>query len=58
MPIHVWIDVIAGIFLCVSPWLFDFAHRVFIPHLMIGMFEITLFFFTQTIFYRQESNSE
>ncbi len=27
--------------LSLSPWLFGFAEQIFIPHLLIGIFEIT-----------------
>lgn len=37
MPTHLWIDGIAGVFLAVSPWLFDFADFVYLPHLIVGL---------------------
>lgn len=42
MPLstHLTIDVVAGIFLSLSPWLFGFAGYVFLPHLMMGLFEL------------------
>ena len=39
LPTHLGIDIIAGIFLAVSPWLFGFSHFVFAPHLVMGLFE-------------------
>lgn len=44
MAVHVGIDMTAGLFITFSPWLLGFAERVYIPHLIIGMFEITMFF--------------
>ena len=38
--VHLGIDLIAGIFLAASPWLFGFADRVWAPHLIVGLLEI------------------
>lgn len=40
MPVHLFLDVAAGLLLAVSPWLFGFADRVFWPHLILGILEI------------------
>jgi hypothetical protein len=40
MGTHLTMDVIAGIFLAVSPWLFGFNDRVYLPHLILGIVEI------------------
>lgn len=40
MSAHLTMDIVAGIFLAVSPWLFGFADYVFWPHLIVGIFEI------------------
>jgi len=40
MPVHLGIDIAAGALLALSPWLFDFADRVFWPHLLVGIMEI------------------
>lgn len=37
---HLMIDLIAGIFLAASPWIFGFADDVFLPHLILGILEI------------------
>lgn len=39
MPVHLTIDVIGGLFLAVSPWIFGFADLVFLPHLIFGIAE-------------------
>ena len=41
MPVHLAMDVVSGVLLVISPWLFGFADRVFLPHLILGLFEIT-----------------
>ena len=40
MPAHLSMDIIAGIVLIVSPWLFGFNDRVIWPYIIFGLFEI------------------
>lgn len=49
MKNHLTMDVLVGIFLAVSPWLFGFADRVYLPHLIVGLFSIAAGLFTETI---------
>ena len=49
MPVHLWLDGLAGILLAVSPWLFAFDDVVRIPHLVAGIFEIVVALVTNTI---------
>jgi len=37
---HKALDVLSGILLAASPWLFNFADRVMWPHVAVGLFEI------------------
>mgnify|MGYP002402529710 CR=1 FL=1 len=37
---HLTIDLIAGIVLAASPWIFNFAQSVWAPHLGFGLFSI------------------
>jgi hypothetical protein len=37
---HLVLDVMAGAFLAASPWLFGFASHVYLPHLIVGLFEV------------------
>lgn len=48
MPAHLWLDALGGLFLAVSPWLLDFDERVFLPHLLVGAFEVVMSFITRT----------
>ena len=38
--VHLGLDVAAGIFLAASPWLMNFADRIVVPHLVVGLLEI------------------
>ena len=40
MRTHLAIDLVSGILLAVSPWLFGFAGYVWAPHLILGIAEI------------------
>ncbi len=48
MPTHLAIDLVAGILLAASPWLFGFADNVYWPHLILGILEIGASLMTQT----------
>lgn len=47
MPTHLALDVLVGVFLAASPWIFGFANQVFIPHLLFGLFSIVAGFVTK-----------
>ena len=38
--VHLIIDMISGIFLLASPWLLGFADEMYLPHVLLGAFEI------------------
>lgn len=40
MPTHLIIDILGGIFLAASPWIFGFADEVYLPHVILGIAEI------------------
>jgi hypothetical protein len=40
MPSHLLLDVVSGIMLTLSPWLFDFQDEVHWPHLTFGILEV------------------
>jgi hypothetical protein len=42
MPMHLVLDGLSGALLVVSPWLFGFADEVWVPHVVIGLFEIVM----------------
>jgi hypothetical protein len=47
MSFHLTMDVILGIFLAISPWIFGFDNIVYLPHLLVGLFAIMTGLFTQ-----------
>jgi len=40
MRTHLTLDLLSGILLAASPWLFGFADYVYAPHLILGILEI------------------
>src|SRR5215207_1371642 len=40
MRTHLTLDLVSGILLAISPWLFGFADYVWAPHLILGIIEI------------------
>jgi hypothetical protein len=49
MRTHLVLDLVAGVLLAVSPWLFGFADDVWEPHLIFGILEIGAALFTQRV---------
>lgn len=47
MSLHLTIDLISGLLLAASPWLFGFADRVYLPHLILGIAEVGAALVTQ-----------
>ena len=52
MPTHLTLDLVSGILLAVSPWIFGFADYVYLPHLVLGIIEIGVSLMTK----REPSN--
>jgi hypothetical protein len=48
MKTHLTLDVLSGIVLAASPWIFNFDERVYLPHLILGLFEIGAGLMTKT----------
>jgi hypothetical protein len=48
MPVHLVFDFLSGAFLAASPWIFGFADEVYLPHLVIGIFEMVAALTTST----------
>jgi len=39
MAMHLNIDIITGLLFAASPWLLGFADQVYLPHVILGLFE-------------------
>jgi hypothetical protein len=37
---HLLLDMMAGVFLALSPWVLNFDQRVYLPHLVVGLFMV------------------
>ena len=48
MSLHLGVDILGGLLLAASPWLFGFADRVMWPHLIVGIMEVGLALMTRT----------
>ncbi len=49
MPVHLWLDVLAGALLAVSPWLLEFDPVVWVPHVVVGLLEIGVASISNTV---------
>lgn len=49
MSTHLMLDLIGGIFLAISPWLFGFNDFVYLPHLILGIAEVGAAVFTKRV---------
>lgn len=48
MNTHLLLDMLGGLLLAVSPWMFGFADLVYLPHVLFGVTEIIAALLTQT----------
>lgn len=50
MRVHLTADLwFAGVFLAASPWVFGFADRVYLPHLLLGLFSVAAGLLTKKV---------
>ncbi|MBE8726337.1 SPW repeat protein [Flavobacterium hungaricum] len=42
MEAHIFIEILSGLFFALSPWIFGFAAKVFMPHLFCGLVVVVL----------------
>jgi len=47
MSAHLTLDVLSGVAMAASPWVFGFADHVYLPHVIFGLFEIGAGLMTQ-----------
>ena len=55
MPLHLTGDVLEGIVLLASPWVFGFADYVYLPHVVFGVFAIGAGLLTDKVPYRRHA---
>ena len=48
MRTHLTLDLMSGVLLAASPWIFGFADYVYVPHLVLGILEIGASVMTKT----------
>jgi hypothetical protein len=58
MRMHLTMDVLSGFFLAASPWLFNFNEVVYVPHVVLGAFEVLAALMTKTVPYAQTSHQQ
>jgi hypothetical protein len=49
MRTHLTLDLLSGLLLAASPWLFGFNDYVYVPHLILGLAEVGASVMTQTV---------
>jgi hypothetical protein len=42
LQVHLAVDVLSGIVLAVSPWVFGFADVIWWPHMLVGLMEVVV----------------
>ena len=57
MKTHLTLDVLSGVFLAASPWIFNFDEYVYLPHLILGILEIGAGVMTESTPRYSESDS-
>lgn len=46
--VHLAIDLLGGLFLAASPWIFGFADYIYVPHIILGIVEVVASLTTKT----------
>src|SRR3954462_115027 len=55
MKTHLVMDAVSGIFLAASPWIFHFSDVVYVPHVVVGIFEVLAAVMTDPTPYRNKA---
>ena len=55
MRTHLMLDVLSGLLLAASPWLFNFYDRIYLPHLLVGIMEIVVVLLSDRVAYRSKN---
>ncbi|MCF0063268.1 SPW repeat protein [Dyadobacter chenwenxiniae] len=57
MAAHLNIDIATGLFLAASPWILGFADEVYLPHLLLGLFEVAAGLMTRRVAQSDEADT-
>ena len=57
MAVHLNVDVVTGLLLAASPWILGFADQVYLPHLLLGLFETAAGLMTVRAVHREEESA-
>lgn len=49
MTTHLTLDIVGGLVLAASPWIFGFAEQVWLPHVLLGLGEVAAGLMTQSV---------
>jgi|GEM_PF-146631 len=49
VPAHLGLDILGGAFLAISPWLLGYADQIWIPHVVVGVADVLIALFTETV---------
>jgi len=49
VPAHLTLDLLGGLFLAASPWIFGFAEYIYLPHVILGVLEVAAALMTKRV---------
>jgi len=55
MRSHLLLDVISALLLAASPWIFNFYERIYLPFVLVGIFEIVVVLLSDRVAYRSKT---
>ncbi len=53
LKVHLYLDMLLGLFLAASPWLFGFSEEAFKPHLVFGLTQLVIAVITDRLLYEK-----
>ncbi len=57
MRTHLTFDFMSGVFLATSPWIFEFNEHVYLPHVIVGAFEVAAVAITDPVPFHSSERS-
>jgi hypothetical protein len=52
---HLLLDVVSALLLAASPWIFNFYERIYLPFVLVGIFEIVVVLLSDRVAYRSKT---